>query len=111
MGTHFGKIGVLASVYIITSIYSVFITNNAAAAMLYPVAISAAATVHADGRAFAIAVLFAASASFATPISYQTNLMVYGPGGYRFKDYLKIGVPLQCLIGIVTMVLVSYFYF
>ncbi|TVM03170.1 MAG: SLC13 family permease [Candidatus Brocadia sp. WS118] len=111
MGTHFGKIGVLASVYVITSFYSVFITNNAAAAMLYPVAISAAATMHADGRAFAIAVLFAASASFATPISYQTNLMVYGPGGYRFKDYLKIGVPLQCLIGIVTIVLVYYFYF
>lgn len=111
IGMHFGIIGVLSSVYIMTSIYTVFITNNAAAALLFPVAVSAATTIHADSRPFAIAVLFAASASFATPISYQTNLMVYGPGGYRFKDYLKIGVPLQCLICIITIVLIYYCYF
>lgn len=111
IGCHFGVIGVLTSIYIMTSFYTLFITNNAAAAMLFPIAISSASTIHADTRAFAFVVLFAASASFATPISYQTNLMVYGPGGYRFKDYLKIGVPLQCLIGIITMVLVYYFYF
>ncbi len=110
IGTHFGVIGVLISIYILTSTYTLFISNNAAAAMLFPIAISSAATVHADSRAFAIAVLFAASASFATPISYQTNLMVYGPGGYRFKDYLKIGVPLQCMIGIATITLLYYFY-
>ncbi|MCC6326251.1 MAG: hypothetical protein DCC43_14055 [Candidatus Brocadia sp.] len=72
---------------------------------------TAVSTIHADSRDFARAVLFAASARFATPISYQTNLMVYGSGGYRFKDYLKIGVPLQCLIDIITIVLVYYFYF
>lgn len=111
IGSHFGTIGVLTSIYILTSFYTVFITNNAAAAILFPIAISAAATIHADGRAFAITVLFAASASFATPISYQTNLMVYGPGGYKFKDYLKIGVPLQCIIGIITIVLLYCLYF
>ncbi|MDN3513139.1 MAG: SLC13 family permease [Candidatus Brocadia sp.] len=111
IGIHFGTIGVLTSIYIMTSFYTLFITNNAAAAILFPVAISSASTIHADSRAFAIAVLFAASASFATPISYQTNLMVYGPGGYRFKDYLKIGVPLQCFIGMITLGLLYCFYF
>ncbi|MFN3531503.1 MAG: SLC13 family permease [Candidatus Brocadia sp.] len=111
IGIHFGTIGVLTSIYIMTSFYTLFITNNAAAAILFPIAISSASTIHADSRAFAITVLFAASASFATPISYQTNLMVYGPGGYRFKDYLKIGVPLQCLIGIITISLLYYVYF
>ena len=110
IGCHFGVIGVLTSIYILTNFYTLFITNNAAAAILFPIAISAASTIHADGRAFAITVLFAASASFATPISYQTNLMVYGPGGYRFKDYLKIGVPLQCIIGIISIVLIYCFY-
>jgi di/tricarboxylate transporter len=111
IGCHFGVIGVLTSIYIITSFYTLFITNNAAAALLFPIAISSASTIHVDSRAFALTVLFAASASFATPISYQTNLMVYGPGGYRFKDYLKIGVPLQCLIGIITIGLLYYVYF
>lgn len=110
LGGSLGAFGVLAGIYFITSLYTTVITNNAAAALLFPVAMSAAA---AEGhpRAFALAVMIAAAASFATPISYQTNLMVYGPGGYKFGDFLKIGVPLQALVGILALGLIYYFYF
>jgi di/tricarboxylate transporter len=65
--------------------------------------LSAAANLHANPTSFVVAVMMAASAGFATPIGYQTNLMVYGPGGYRFTDYLRIGVPLDLLIWAVTI--------
>lgn len=110
-GSAFGVMGVLTAVYVITSIYTSLITNNAAAAFLFPVAISAALAMQSDARAFAIALIIAAGASFATPISYQTNLMVYGPGGYKFKDFLIIGIPLQILVGIVALSLIHTFYF
>lgn len=111
LGGAFGAMGVLAAVYIIISIYTSVITNNAAAAFLFPVAFSAALAMQADTRAFAIAMAISAGASFATPISYQTNLMVYGPGGYKFKDFLVIGIPLQILTGVVALFLIHYFYF
>ncbi|MCF6150251.1 MAG: SLC13 family permease [Candidatus Kuenenia sp.] len=111
MGDNFGLLGVLTSIYFFTSLYTLVITNNAAAAMLFPIAISAASAINADQRGFAITIMIAASASFATPISYQTNLMVYGPGGYRFKDYLRIGIPLQFAIGAVAIALIYCFYF
>jgi len=65
--------------------------------------VSPSSALHLDFRLMAIVVAIAAAASFATPISYQTNLMVYGPGGYKFKDYLKIGIPLQVITGIVAV--------
>jgi len=111
LGSIFGVMGVLTAIYIITSIYTSFITNNAAAAFLFPVAFSTALAMQADTRAFAIALVIASGASFATPISYQTNLMVYGPGGYKFKDFLIIGIPLQILVGVVALSLIYYFYF
>ncbi|MCR4293752.1 MAG: SLC13 family permease [Candidatus Kuenenia sp.] len=111
IGDHFGVLGVLASIYFFTSIYTLVITNNAAAAMLFPIAISAASAINVDQRGFAIAIMIAASASFATPISYQTNLMVYGPGGYRLRDYLMIGAPLQLGIGAIAIALIYCFYF
>lgn len=111
IGDHFGLLGILASIYFFTSIYTLVITNNAAAAMLFPIAVSAASAINADQRGFAIAIMIAASASFATPISYQTNLMVYGPGGYRFRDYLMIGAPLQLGIGAIAIALIYCFYF
>jgi len=111
LGSPFGVMGVLAAIYISTSLYTSLITNNAAAAFLFPVAFSAALAVQADARAFAIAIAISAAASFATPISYQTNLMVYGPGGYKFRDYLVIGIPLQVLTGVVAILLLKYFYF
>lgn len=111
LGSTFGTMGVLTALYVTASIYTSLITNNAAAAFLFPVAISAALAMQSDARAFAITLLIAAGASFATPISYQTNLMVYGPGGYKFKDFLIIGIPLQILVGIMALFLIHYFYF
>ena len=103
----FGTIGIIAGVYVITSFTNLVITSNATAALLFPVAISTASAAGLAIRPLAITVAIAAAASFATPISYQTNLMVYGPGGYKFSDYLKIGVPMQVLKGIVAIAVIN----
>ena len=110
-GQQFGTFGVLCGVYLLTSIYNAIITSNATAALFFPIGISAALAIGADVRPFALAVTIAAAASFASPISYQTNLMVYGPGGYKFKDYLKFGIPLQLLTGILAVTLIYLYYF
>jgi di/tricarboxylate transporter len=107
----FGILGVLVGLYLLTSFYTSFITNNAAAAFLFPIALSMSASMDIDFRPLAIIIAIAASADFATPFGYQTNLMVYGPGGYRFKDYLRIGIPLQLMVGILTVTLVYQYYF
>jgi di/tricarboxylate transporter len=93
----------LAAVYGVTLLVTELITNNAAAALMFPFALATAQNLGANPMPFVIVVMMAASAGFATPIGYQTNLMVYGPGGYRFRDYLKIGVPLDLLIWAVTV--------
>jgi di/tricarboxylate transporter len=93
----------LAILYLITLIVTELITNNAAAALMFPFAIATANRLEVSYLPFVVAVMMAASAGFATPIGYQTNLMVYGPGGYRFSDYVKVGVPLDVLIGILTV--------
>lgn len=95
----------LAMVYLVTLIATELITNNAAAALMFPLAIATAGRLEVSALPFVISVMMAASAGFATPIGYQTNLMVYGPGGYRFSDYLRVGVPLDLLIGVVTVCL------
>lgn len=95
----------LAVVYGVTLVVTELITNNAAAALMFPLAISTAKTLDVNYMPFVVVVMMAASAGFATPIGYQTNLMVYGPGGYRFSDYVKIGVPLDLLIWAVTVIL------
>jgi len=95
----------LAVIYAITLVVTELITNNAAAALMFPLALATARNLDVSVMPFIIVVMMAASAGFATPIGYQTNLMVYGPGGYRFSDYVKIGVPLDILIGIVTVIL------
>lgn len=94
----FGVMGLLAAIYLTTSLMTELITNNGAAALMFPIAYSAAIEVGFDPIPFVVAVAVAASASFATPIGYQTNMMVAGPGNYRFTDFLKIGVPLNLLI-------------
>ena len=106
-----GILGLLTGLYLLTSIYTSFITNNAAAAFLFPVALSLAANMNLDLRPFAMIITIAASAVFATPISYQTNLMVFGPGGYKYSDYLRIGIPLQILTGIIAILLIHITYF
>lgn len=107
----FGTLGLLAGIYFITNIYTEVITNNAAAAILVPIAMSAALQAGLDPRPFFFTVAVAASASFSTPIGYQTNLMVYGPGGYRFKDFLKAGIPMNLMIGITAVTIIYLWYF
>ncbi len=94
----------LVAIYGITLIVTELITNNAAAAIMFPFALATAHNLDANPIPFIIAVMMAASAGFATPIGYQTNLMVYGPGGYRFGDYLRIGIPLDILVWAVTVI-------
>jgi di/tricarboxylate transporter len=100
-----GPVGVLAGVYALTLIFTEIVTNNAAAALAFPVAHAAAATLGVNFMPFAVAIAMAASAGFATPLGYQTHLMVYGAGGYRFSDYVKIGVPLDLIVMAITVVL------
>lgn len=89
---------VLSGIIILTSISTHLLSNNATAILLLPIAITSAQSLGVDPRPFIIAVCFGASACFATPIGYQTNLLVYGPGGYRFSDYLKLGIPLNLIV-------------
>ena len=100
----------LVAVYAITVLFTELITNNAAAALMFPIAIATANALGVDYMPFVIAVIFAASASFATPIGYQTNLMVMGPGGYRFADYLRAGIPVSILVGIISLTLIPLFW-
>lgn len=109
-GSEMGLFGVMAGIFIVTSIYTNIMTNNATAAIIFPVAYAAGQQMGVDPRAFVITLAIAASASFATPISYQTNLMVYGPGGYRFRDFLRIGLPLQIVSGILAIYLIYLVY-
>ncbi|MFO0886434.1 MAG: SLC13 family permease [Pirellulales bacterium] len=95
----------LAMLYLVTLVVTELITNNAAAVLMFPFAMDMAENLGVAPMPFIITVMMAASAGFATPIGYQTNLMVYGPGGYRFSDYLRVGVPLDILIMIVTVIL------
>ena len=100
----------LVLVYVATVVVTEVITNNAAAALMFPFAMQVSQTLEVSYMPFVIAVMIAASSGFATPIGYQTNLMVYGPGGYRFSDYVKVGVPLDILIGVVALTLIPIFY-
>jgi di/tricarboxylate transporter len=93
----------LAVVYTVTVMITELITNNAAAVLVFPFAMNAADRLGVNPMPFVICIMIGASASFLTPIGYQTNLMVYGPGGYRVRDYVKVGFPLSLLVGIVTV--------
>ncbi|WP_366192346.1 SLC13 family permease [Meridianimarinicoccus marinus] len=96
------------SVYLLTSVLTELVSNNAVAVVVTPVAIGLAAALGIDPRPLVVAVMIAASASFATPIGYQTNMMVYGPGGYKFSDYLKVGIPLNLTMGILVSFLIPF---
>ena len=90
------------TIYFITTLLTELVSNNAIAVIMAPIAIALGQTMGVDPRPLVVAVMIAASACFATPIGYQTNMLVYGPGGYRFTDYLKVGIPLNISLGVVV---------
>ncbi|MBL4915870.1 SLC13 family permease [Szabonella alba] len=98
------------AVYSLASILTELVSNNAVAVILTPIAIGLGLSLGVDPRPLIVAVMFGASASFSTPIGYQTNTLVYGPGGYRFTDFLRIGVPLNILLMVVMSLLIPFFF-
>ncbi|HSO22302.1 MAG TPA: SLC13 family permease [Chondromyces sp.] len=105
-----GTTGILAAFFLLTSVLTSVITNNAAAVVLTPVAVAAARGLDVSPMPFVVAVMFAASNAFATPIGYQTNIFIYGPGGYRFSDFLRVGSPLVLLLAAVASLVLPMFF-
>jgi len=101
---------VLGLFYLVTTLMTEIVSNNASVVLMIPVGVDAASRIGADPFAFVLAVTFAASTSVLTPIGYQTNLMVYGPGGYRFSDYFRAGAPLQVIMLVVTTLGIAFFW-
>ncbi|MFZ7090081.1 SLC13 family permease [Primorskyibacter sp. 2E233] len=98
------------AVYLLTSVLTETVSNNAVAVVVTPIAISLAQAIGVDPRPLVVAVMIAASCSFATPIGYQTNTLVYGPGGYKFSDFLKVGLPLNLSVGVLAALLIPLFW-
>lgn len=105
-----GPLAVVAMLYLLAAVLTEFMSNNATAVLLAPLAIALAKALGVDARPLLMAVCFAASTSFCTPVGYQTNAMVQGPGGYRFNDYLRIGLPLNILFFILSVWLIPKFW-
>jgi len=101
-----GPLAVLSGLYFVTAVLTAIMSNNASAILLVPIAFSAAELMGVSVRPFLMAITFAASTSFATPIGYQTNTMIYAPGGYRFFDYARIGVPLNIIFWMVSVLII-----
>ncbi|WP_396613285.1 SLC13 family permease [Haloferax sp. S1W] len=108
--TFLPAIGVLWVFYVATGLLTSVISNNASVVLMIPVAASAAQSIGANAFAFVLAVTFAASTAFMTPVGYQTNLFVYGPGGYKFSDFIRVGAPLQLLLSFVTVLGIAFFW-
>jgi len=98
----------LGIVYVLTAAFTEVITNNAAAVLMFPIALAVSEQLGVNFLPFVVAVMFAASASFITPLGYQTNLMVYGPGRYQFMDYVRLGFPLSLLVGTTAIGLIPF---
>jgi di/tricarboxylate transporter len=99
----FGPVVVLAVLYLLTAVLTEFMSNNATAVLMAPIALSTAATFGVDAKPLLMAVCFAASTSFATPVGYQTNTMVFHPGGYRYADFMRIGIPLNLIFWVLAV--------
>ena len=100
----------LVLIYAAVSLLTEVITNNAAAVIMVPLALAITQQAGLDPEPFMFAIMIAASASFATPLGYQTNLMVYGPGSYRFSDFLRAGIPMNIIVGVTTLTVLLLFY-
>jgi di/tricarboxylate transporter len=105
-----GPIAVLSAIYFLTSAVTEVMSNNAAAILITPIAIGIAEQMGVDPRPFVVAVMFAASASFATPIGYQTNTFVHTAGGYRFMDFIKVGLPLNLILWVAATFIIPLFW-
>lgn len=106
----YGPLATLATIYLLTAMMTEVMSNNAAAVLVVPIAIAAAEALGVDTKPFLVAVAFAASTSFATPVGYQTNTMVYTAAGYRFSDFPKIGIPLNLLFWAMAVVLIPRYF-
>lgn len=100
----------LAVVYVMTIVATELMSNNAAAVLMFPIAVATAMSLQVSYMPFLMAIMYAASLGFATPLGYQTHLMVYGPGGYKFSDFLRMGVPLDLILGVVCVTLIPVFW-
>ncbi len=98
------------AIYLLTSVLTELVSNNAVAVVVTPIAIGLGSSLGVDPRPLVVAVMVAASASFATPIGYQTNMLVYGPGGYKFTDFMRIGIPLNLSVGLIASLLIPLFW-
>ncbi len=98
------------AIYLLTSVLTELVSNNAVAVVVTPIAVGLAQAIGVDPRPLVVAVMIAASASFATPIGYQTNMLVFGPGGYKFTDFMRVGIPLNLSIGILASALIPFFW-
>jgi len=110
VGKELGPIGVISSLFLVTIFLTSLISNAAAVSIVFPVAMSMAQQMHLPYTPFFVAIAFAASGDFMTPIGYQTNLMVYGPGGYTFKDFVKVGAPFTVLYVVICISFISWYY-
>lgn len=109
-GESWGPVAVLACLFFATTLLTAVITNAAAVAIMFPVAMALAAQMNLPATPFFVAIAFSASGDFMTPIGYQTNLMVYGPGGYSFRDFTKVGAPLTLLYLAICVGFISFYY-
>lgn len=104
----YGPLAVLATIYIVTVLLAEMLHHNAAAALMFPVAVAAANQAGVDPRSFVIAIALGANCAFASPVAYQTHLLVYGPGGYKFSDFIRVGLPLNIICGIIALTVIPY---
>jgi di/tricarboxylate transporter len=100
----------LGAVYFMGLVLTEFLSNNAVAVIFTPIAMQLAVSLGLDPRPFAVAVMFSATVAFATPIGYQTHMMVYGPGGYRFTDFVRLGLPMDLVTGITAVIAIAVYY-